>query len=302
MKWSTLWWLAALALIVGVVTRSDIIDRGVALWGTTIAAPHQGTPYRIVHVIAEGRVVAYPGAEVVVGAEMAGMITGVHVHEKETVRKGGLIAELKSDELRASRAEALAKIAEADADIHFFEREVKRTEALRIRQAGSQSELDKSRRELEASRARKDAAIATRDRYDALIAMTRITSPIDGVVIARYVHSGEMVAVATKIVSVADLKKVRIEAEVDEFDIERVKLGDPATIRAEGFVGTAWHGTVEEIPDAVVTRRVRPEDPGRPIDSRVLLVKIALDQPGPLKLGQRVEVEIRPRNRASARD
>jgi hypothetical protein len=53
-----------------------------------------------------------------------------------------------------------------------------------------------------------------------------------------------------------------------------------------------WRGTVEEIPDQVVPRRIRPEDPGRPTDTRILAVKIALAGPTPLKLGQRVEVEI----------
>ena len=49
---------------------------------------------------------------------------------------------------------------------------------------------------------------------------------------------------------------------------------------------------VEEIPDSVVPRRIRPEDPGRPIDARLVPVKIALAESTPLKLGQRVEIEI----------
>jgi hypothetical protein len=66
------------------------------------------------------------------------------------------------------------------------------------------------------------------------------------------------------------------------------------SIVAEGFPGASWRGLVEEIPDTVVGRRLRPEDPGRPIDSRVLPVKIAFGEPTPLKLGQRVEVELAP--------
>jgi hypothetical protein len=42
----------------------------------------------------------------------------------------------------------------------------------------------------------------------------------------------------------------------------------------------------------VVSRRTRPADPGRPIDARVLPVKIALAEPTPFKLGQRIDVEI----------
>ncbi len=66
----------------------------------------------------------------------------------------------------------------------------------------------------------------------------------------------------------------------------------PDVIIAEGFPGASWKGTIEEIPDSVVSRRTRPEDPGRPIDARVLPVKIPFSEPTPLKLGQRIEVEI----------
>ena len=66
----------------------------------------------------------------------------------------------------------------------------------------------------------------------------------------------------------------------------------PATISAEGYPGPGWRGRVEEIADAVGPRRTRPEDPGRPADTRVLLVRIAFLEKTPLKLGQRVEVGI----------
>src|SRR5262249_12913413 len=43
-------------------------------------------------VAAEGRVVAYPGAEVVVGTEVAGLIVRLTAKEKSAVRAGDLIA------------------------------------------------------------------------------------------------------------------------------------------------------------------------------------------------------------------
>ena len=93
-------------------------------------------------------------------------------------------------------------------------------------------------------------------------------------------------------VTLADLHRVRVEAEVDEIDFGGIALGAEATISAEGFPGRTWRGRVEEIPDVVVGRHLRPEDTCRPVDTRVLLVKIALLEPTPLKLGQRIEVRI----------
>ena len=67
---------------------------------------------------------------------------------------------------------------------------------------------------------------------------------------------------------------------------------DEVRVTAEGYDGKVWQGRVEEIPDAVVGRRLKPQDPGKPEDTRVLLVKVALLEPTPLKLGQRVEIRI----------
>ena len=102
---------------------------------------------------------------------------------------------------------------------------------------------------------------------------------------------GETVAAGAELVTIADLDKTRIEAEVDEYDGARLTLGAPVTISAEGY-GETWKGHIEEIPDAVTSRRLKPQDPGRPSDTRVLVVKVALDGATPVKLGQRVEVAI----------
>ena len=62
-------------------------------------------------------------------------------------------------------------------------------------------------------------------------------------------------------------------------------------MKAEGESAT-WTGTVEEIPDSVTGRKTKPQDPARPSDTRVLLVKVALASHDGLQLGRRVDVEI----------
>ncbi|WP_165224005.1 efflux RND transporter periplasmic adaptor subunit [Aquisphaera insulae] len=243
-------------------------------------------------VLAEGRLVTYPDAEVVVATELPGMIIGLPVREKSIVRKGDLIAELSSTELAAACAEAAARIDEAEAEIRFYRREVRRTLGLVTRHAASELELETNQRGLDTAYARRRAAMASRSRHEALLAKTHITSPIDGTVIARSAHPGEAVGASARIAVIADLGRVRVEAEVDEVDIGGIALGSEARVTAEGFPGCEWCGRVEEIPDAVVGRQLRPEDPSRPVDTRVLLVKIALLEATPLKLGQRLEIEI----------
>jgi len=242
-------------------------------------------------IVAEGRVVTYPGAEVTIGTDVAGTIERLMVDEKEQVRRGDTIAILKADDTRAALGVARARVGEADADIRLYESEVARAQNLFQVDIGSKQAWDKADRDLDAARARRASASAEVARLSALVEKTVITAPIDGVVITRHVHAGETIAAGDAIVTVADLAKTRIEAEIDEFDVARVKLGSSVQVNAEGF-DHAWRGTIEEIPDSVVNRRLKPQDPSKPIDTRVLLVKVAFAEPTPLKLGQRVEVKI----------
>ena len=243
-------------------------------------------------VVAEGRLTTYPGAEVLVGSEVAGTIVSLPVAEKQRLRKGELVALLRADDLAAQLAEARARVVECEAEIRLAEAERDRAESLYAQKVDTASRRDKAVRDLEVSNARRTTALATVTRLEAEIAKRRIVAPIDGVVIVRHVDSGEAIEARAGIVTIADLAQVRIEAEVDEFDAGKLVVGSAVAIAAEGYDGRRWRGTVEEIPDSVQGRRLKPQDPGKPADTRVLLVKIRLEEPTPLKLGQRVEVEI----------
>jgi multidrug resistance efflux pump len=140
--------------------------------------------------------------------------------------------------------------------------------------------------------ARRASAEATVVRLEATLAKTRILAPIKGLVLRRSVEPGETIVANTRLATLADLSRTRIEAEVDEYDAGQVKPGQNARITAEGFPGQSWCGRVEEVPSVVVDKALQPRDPTRPVDVRVLLVKIAFAAPTPFKLGQRVEVEI----------
>ena len=247
-------------------------------------------------VVAEGRVAAKPGAEVIVGTEAGGLIVNLPAAEKARVRKGDLLVEFQADDQRAALADAEAKLAEAEAEFSYQNGEFQRRSKAKTDAKQFVTELEGTRRDLAVADARRRSANAVLARCRSGLARARVVSPIDGVVLARHVQPGEVAPPGARLVTVCDLARLRVEAEVDEFDAGRVAPGDLATITAEGHEDAAWKGTVEEVPDRVVERTLRPEDPGRPSDARVLLVKIAPDQPIPLKLGQQVEVEIRHRS------
>ncbi len=291
---------AGLALVATLVAQTDSLQLASTLGANGSTTPNPGAraaapglaPPVAIRIVAEGRLAAYPGAEITIAAEVGGVLASVPFQERERVEKGDFIAQLRADDLIAEIAAAEAKVAETEAEIRLAASELARAENLLAKQIDTAVRRERAQRDLEVAKARRATAAAEVRRLEAKWEKTRIVAPIDGVILRRLVDSNETVEAGQPIAVVADLSRVRIEAEVDEYDAGRIALGQTVEIVAEGYDGRRWSGVVEEIPDAVSGRVLKPQDPGRPSDTRILLVKIRLEEPTPLKLGQRVEVAI----------
>jgi RND family efflux transporter MFP subunit len=286
---------AAGLFLAGVLTWNAVLSLSAEPGADLVRAPGVTSLHPPDRISAEGRVVACPGAEVTVGTEVLGTIVNMPVAEKTPVRKGDLLVDLKSDEIRASLREAHYRLTEAEVGLRLEQVRARLDRVLPLVTGKGAQQPDTRRELLSAAVAHRDAAQAAVDRLEAEAAKYRIVAPIDGTVVARYADPGEIVSPAAPLVTIVDLTRLRVEAEVDEFDIDRIATRSKAPIRAEGFPGRRWRGEVEEVADNVVPRPSRPQDPGRPADTRVLLVRIAFREPNPFKLGQRVEVEIAAR-------
>ena len=292
--------LPAIGLLLAVVLFWQAVRNVTAGGAPEMVPPESGTsestaanPYPVPTsspdaITAEGRVVPYAGGEVTVGTEVLGTIINMPVREKSAVRKGDLLAELRSDAVRATLRKANVALVEAEAGLRT-EQELLRRE-LGIPNFANRASGE--RHDLPAAIARRDSAKADVECLEAELARYRIVAPIDGVVVARHADPGETVVPAAPLVTIVDLSRLRVEAEIDEFDIAHIAVGAEATIAAEGARSRRWRGTVEEIADVVVARQTRSEDPGRPSDTRILPVRLVFREMNPLKLGQRVEVEI----------
>ena len=247
---------------------------------------------RISGVAAEGRVVAYPGSEVTIGADAIGRLLRVNVQEGDRVQKGQTLAEIDASDLIASRDEAKARLEEAVAERHLAQLNAERKAKLFAEGIITAFDRDSAARDVEITQARIETATASIRRLDATIAKTRMIAPINGTVTSRIVNAGQMVDRGDAAFIVADLNRLRIEGEAHEADASRVKIGAEVEIRADGFPGQSFRGRVEEIPGNVTVRRIKPQDPARPTDVRVLALKVSFDSKAPLKLGTTVDLVV----------
>ena len=273
-----------LALLAGTVMQAQPQTQA----ATSVAE----APARLGGVAAEGRVVAYPGAEVTIGADAVGRLLRVNVEEGDVVRKGEVLAEIDASDLVASLDEAKARLEEATAERRLAQYNAERKVKLFNEGILTAFDRDAAERDVEITQARIETAIASIHRLEATIAKTRMIAPIGGTVTSRVVNAGQMVDRGDPAFTVADLGRLRIEGEAHEADADRVVIGAEVEIHADGFPGKSFRGRVEEIPGSVTLRRIKPQDPARPTDVRVLALKVAFQEKTPLKLGTTVDLVV----------
>jgi len=274
----------------GLTAITVVQARNVSVPVTQAAAPAASAR----RVAAEGRVAAYPGAEVRVAAERVGRVVRVLVEEGQKVRRGDVLAVIESDELRASVEQSQARLAEAEAQARLAEITLGRRERLAQEGVLSAHDLDEARNDRDTAHARIATWRADIERQRSLLARSRVLAPLAGVVTLRSVDAGETVETGQPLFSIADLGRLRVEAEADEADASQIVVGAAVAVTAQGWAGQSWPGRVEEVADSVTPRRLKPQDPSRPTDTRVLAVKVAFTEPTPLKLGATVELRIQP--------
>lgn len=137
-------------------------------------------------------------------------------------------------------------------------------------------------------------AAAAVDYQQKVLYKTRISAPISGKIIRKYQEAGECATKKQALAAIADPGQIRVNAEVDESDIGALKIGDPVEVSADAFPGKVFQGEVEEIADYAGLRKVRPNDPARNLDIKVVQVKVKFREPTTLKSGMTMEVKIRP--------
>ena len=188
------------------------------------------------------------GAEVRVGSRVSGVVRRLYVRVGDVVRPGALLAELDDADLAARRDEARAALALARANAEYARADLQRKQELHGLIAAS--ELDLARRSSEVAAQQVAQAQASLDFASAQIEYTKIVAPIGGVVASVATQEGETVAAsfaAPTFVTLIDLTRLEVWAYVDETDIGRVHVGQPARFTVDTYGDEEFAGRVTAV-------------------------------------------------------
>jgi HlyD family secretion protein len=139
--------------------------------------------------------------------------------------------------------------------------------------------------------------IARSELLGALAAIEKMTirAPIDGTILQMNAKPGELASpsAAQPLVLLGNVSALRIRAELDERDIEKIRLGQSVLVRPAAFRGREIAGTVSFIAPLVEAGRNNALGQRNMTDVDVVEVLVNLGEPGPLAVGMKVDVYFR---------
>ena len=313
--------------LVGASTAPVAKDRVAAGRTVSAPGGDQRMPMPRQGLVAGNAVVEPRDRDTKVAAAVPGRVAAIAVREGDRVKRGALLVQLEDGPERAALAaaqgdyektlhgqrredvEASMKDTEAArARAELSAEAFRRTEEAAKGGAATDDELDKARRQaesdrrtFEASEARTRAmvagsryediaaAVARRDQARANLERLAVRAPIDGEILQVKYRAGEYVTPgADPLVVMGDTSVLRVRVDVDERDIGRIALGDPAFAVADTYPGRRFAGKVVEIGRMMGRKNVRTDDPTERIDTKILETVLQLDGRDGLVPGQLV--------------
>jgi len=211
-------------------------------------------------VLATGIIKPMVGAEVKVGSRISGVVKRLRANIEDVVKAGQLIAELDDAELQAKLNQNAAALAKAQADYAYAKINVERQRSLLSQNFVSQQQVDVAENAYEAAEAQLRQAEANLEYAKVQVSYTRIYSPTSGVIASVSTQEGETVSAslaAPTFVSIIDLRRLEVQAYVDETDIGKIQIGQEASFTVDTYPDTDFKGTVTAIyPKAVIQDNV----------------------------------------------
>jgi HlyD family secretion protein len=198
-----------------------------------------------------------PVTNVLVGCQVSGTISKIHVDYNSTVTNGQLIAELDPSQYRAQLEQAEANLANAKANLELQQAQASRESQLFTNNLVDRADYDTAIATLHEAEATVKLDQAAVDMAKVNLGYCKIYSPVDGIVIVNNIEVGQTVAASfntPELFQIAsNLKQMQIDSSVAEADVGGVAEGQDVDFGVDAYPFRTFHGTVTQVRNSPTT-------------------------------------------------
>jgi HlyD family secretion protein len=186
-----------------------------------------------------------------IGSQVSGVIGRLYADFNSRVTKGQLLAELDPTPLQAQVEQRRADLTRAQVEANNAKITYNRQQRLSQSGLSAEADLDAARAQYQGAQAQVSQSSAALRQAETNLKYTKIISPIDGIVVDRQYDVGQTVAAsfqAPTLFQIAqDLTKMQVQADVDQSDIGRIKVGQVARFTVDAYPDEEFRGRISQI-------------------------------------------------------
>jgi len=175
----------------------------------------------------------------------------VAVEEGVSVKKGQQLAIIDHDVYLAQLVAAQAGVRAKEVELADAEREKKRVIALYEGGSATEQSRDKAVTAAELAAASLSLTRANLELAQINLRESMIISPIDGIVTAKHIDEGNLIRSGDQIVTIADMKTVRVIVAATEKYGAQIAVGMPAKIKVDAFAERTFDASVHSVHPAL---------------------------------------------------
>ncbi|MBI3785268.1 MAG: efflux RND transporter periplasmic adaptor subunit [Deltaproteobacteria bacterium] len=187
-----------------------------------------------------------------IGVRVPGRIERYFVEEGQSVKQGDRLVQIDDRDYRAAVDRAAASLEVARANLALAEADLKRIRTLANQGVASRQELDVQENKVNVSRAtiRELEAELAKAKVD--LDYTILRAPTDGVILAKSKEVGEIAvpggfAGSGDLIRLANLNDMRAQVDVNEADLNRVRMGQPASVAPDAYPDAKYEAQVVKL-------------------------------------------------------
>lgn len=213
--------------------------------------------------------------QVEVATKVSGQIVALYFEQGDHIERGQVLARIEDTLYRARRDEAAALVEKSKADWEYQQVNFARLTRLYEEQQAPEIEYVEAKRNLNEAQAQVAASEAALAAAEKMLRDCEVPAPIAGVVLERAVEVGDFVAAEggrgamanSQFATIADMEKLRVEIDVSELDVGRLRPDMPCTVIPDAYKDRKYAGHVMWI------------DPGANYAKATVQVKVRIDDP-----------------------
>ena len=193
-----------------------------------------------------------PESEVTLFSKITGTVEKIYVEEGDRVKKGKLLIKIDDKDIQLEVRSSQKLLYQTEVNLANIKKNYERMKNLFREEVITPYEMDEISAKKEAAEAQVEQLKAQVDLVKEKLSACKIHSPLNGIVVKRFLDEGELITASSMmknepLLLIQDLSMVKVKVAAGEKGLREIKKGQRAIVKVDTYPDKVFSGKVSKI-------------------------------------------------------